>query len=352
MTTATDAKTLASDLRALIAANMPVWVWGKRGIGKSEIVGQAAADIRSEEIAALGPLSVEALSEIALIPTLIDIRLSMFDPVDLRGLAAIIDGLTKWLRPAIWPVENRFGLTVILFFDEMDRAATAVANAALQIVLDRRIGEHPLPATVRIVAAGNGSTDGRTTNKIGTAQADRFAHLYLAADARAAADHWARIGLDPALSAFIRYRPELIDKDAIAPELAGASPRSWAACNALMPLSDAQRHRLIAAKVGSAHAGEFEAFLRMWRDLPPLATILRNPTGAPVSSELGVNFAIAGALARAADQGNFAAIATYGQRMPVEFEVCMIGDSVRRNPGLATHPAYTQFCIRHQGFSL
>lgn len=340
------------DLRALLEVDAPAFVWGKPGIGKSEIVFQIASELRRIEVAKLGNLSALELLEIAKIPLVIDIRLSTFDPVDLRGLPAIINGLTQWMRPQIWPVENRWNLTVILFFDEMDRAAPAVANAALQIVLDRRIGEHVLPASVRIVAAGNGASDKRTTQAIGEAQANRFTHLYADADAETASAHWNSIGVDPALVAFIRFRPQLIETTREQGKHAFASPRAWAKCAKFMHLPDARRHRLIAGTVGEAPAGECEAFIRMFRDLPSLDSIIRDPANAPVSDKINVQYAVSTGLARKATHANFAAVCTYAARMPREFEIMLVTDAVRRDRTLCETAAYAAWAVKNQDVTL
>lgn len=320
---------IIEDVNALIDADAPAWVWGMPGIGKSEAVAQIAK--------ARGA-------------ALTDIRLSTFDPVDLRGLPTVDGALTRWLRPAIWPTDPH--RETILFFDEMDRAATAVANAALQIVLDRRIGEHILPSTVRIVAAGNGATDARTTNKIGGAQANRFTHLYADCDAPAAAAHWAKIGLDPALVAFIRFRPQLIATTAQQGEHAFASPRAWAKVAGFMHLPDAQRHRLAAGTVGKAPAGEFEAFVRMFRTLPSLESIIQNPRTADIPAEMNVLYAVSAALARKADHRNFAAVLTYAERLPREFGIMLVTDAARRDSTLCDHGSYAMWQAKNQDVTL
>ena len=322
---------IIADLQSLLDVDAPAFIWGAPGVGKSEAVAQVAAT-RGANVT--------------------DIRLSTFDPVDLRGLP-MVDlerKVTAWMRPQIWPVET--GRETVLFFDEMDRAAPAVANAALQIVLDRRIGEFELPASVRIVAAGNGATDARTTSKIGSAQANRFTHLYVEADADAAAAHWASKGRDPALSAFIRFRSNLIQTAPAAGEHGFASPRAWEKCDRFMHLPDAQRARLIKGTVGEAPAMEFEAFVRMFRNLPSIDAIIRDPSGAPVSADISVNYAVASALSRKATHQNFAAICTYLQRMPREFDIACVTDATRRDAGLTQVRAYAEWAARNQDVSL
>lgn len=320
---------LIESIRDCIEMDAPAWIWGKPGIGKSQIVAQIArergADCR-------------------------DIRLSTFDPVDLRGLPAVVDGLTQWMRPQIWPADS--SRETYIFFDEMDRAAPAVANAALQIVLDRRIGEHELPATVRIIAAGNGATDKVGTNRISSAQANRFAHFHLEADADAAAAHWASIGLDPALIAFIRFRPALIETAPAQGELSYATPRQWESINRAMHLPAARRHRFAAASVGSAPAGEFEAFVRVISQLPSLDSVIANPGSAPVPADASARYAISAALARKAQPDTFAAVLEYAQRLPREFEIITAVDAVKRNPALCETRAYIAWAARNQDVTI
>lgn len=328
-----------------LRVDRPAWLWGAPGLGKSEAVAQVAASRGAD---------------------LIDIRLSTFDPVDLRGLPVVdqVSRITEWVRPKIWPALNATRETII-FFDEMDRAAPAVANASLQIVLpnhtgQRGIGEHLFPRCVRVLAAGNGSTDARTTSKIGSAHANRFTHLYVEPDAESAARHWLAKGRDPALAAFIRFRgapdattgkPGLLMTTPAAGEHAFASPRAWEACADFMGESDRDRHMLIAGTVGSAPAAEFEAFLRMWRDLPSLDSILRDPSGAPVFDTINVNFALATGLARKVDRTNFAAAIAYAGRAWAnnrEFARMMITDATRREPALCETRAYIDWQAANQ----
>lgn len=315
-------------------ADVPPFVWGTYGIGKSEGVAAVAK--------ARGALFA-------------DIRLSMFDPVDLRGLPAIVDGKTVWLRPGVWPVDE--SRETVLFFDELDRASTSVLNAALQIVLDRKIGEHKLPDACRIVAAGNGATDKGTTTKTGAALDSRFLHLNVEPDAEAWAQ-WALVnGIDPALIAFIRFRPGMIHGSTmadgngkpIAADTKGGkgspTPRGWERVNRFMGKPDVSRHRLVTGLVGEHVAGEFEAFVRTMRQLPSLATILADPHGADVPADPSARFAVSAALARRADASNFAAVLAYAGRLPREFEVITAIDATRRDPALVQTAAYVGWAV-------
>ncbi len=239
------------------ARGLVPFVWGPVGIGKSESVEQQAA-FRQGNIATV---SMSKLKDGAsAMAAFRDIRLSMFDPVDLRGLPSIDAGVTVWNRPAIWPTDAT--RETVIFFDEFDRAPLSVVNAALQIVLNRRIGEHVLPDSVRIVAAGNGATD-RGTNKLPGASANRFLHLYAAYDPAATRDHFRAGTVDPVIAAFLHLRPALGHIDAMRADAATnavtkraveaiqaqghafPTPRAWESVSGLIGLPAARRKPLI-----------------------------------------------------------------------------------------------------------
>jgi hypothetical protein len=330
-------------------ANLVPFAWGPPGIGKSQAVKQIA-DARGAAF--------------------LDIRLSMFDPVDLRGLPSILNGETVWNRPAIWPRET--GRETVLFFDEFDRAPGSVVNAALQIVLDRRIGEHALPDSVRIVAAGNGATD-KGTNRLPGAAANRFLHLSAEYDASATRDHFNAIGVAPEIAAFLHLRPMLGHIDALrahaATQAADASlkaiaaglgkdsqawpsPRAWECVSSVMTLPSDRRAPLVAGLVGAPVASEFAAFLAIYGRAPSIASILANPSGAPVVDEIGIHYAVSTALGRAATRANLASVKTYLDRLPREFGIIGMLDAVKRDASLKETVSYGAWAIANQDVAI
>lgn len=337
-------KTLLNDC---LDANDAAFIHGTWGIGKSQAVAQVAADRGAH---------------------FVDIRLSMFDAVDLRGIPSIKGDTTIWNRPGIWPTDET--RETVLFFDEMDRAPLPVLNGALQIVLDLRVGEHPLPRSVRVVAAGNGMTD-RGTQKLTGALADRFSHFFAEYDAEATRDHFAAIGVHSAIIAYLLMRPECghvsAMKDAATARAdgravtvdagpAGPSPRSWETMNRYMGLPAERIAHHARAKMGDAVGNEFAAFLSSYGRMPAIRDILANPTGAPLPPETGLdgrpdpsgNYAVAVALAGAATRQNVDAVAAYVKRLPKEFEIMAITETVRQKPDLKETRAYAAFEIANQ----
>src|SRR5690606_25638380 len=129
----------------------PLMFWGSMGIGKAEIINQSEAEHGA---------------------TLVDIRLSQYDSVDLRGIPVPPEERrqTVWHAPSTIPFKgnSRFnedeGL-IFLFLDEVNAASPAVSAVAYQLINDRRVGEHELMNNVRIIAAGNRDQDRGVTNR-------------------------------------------------------------------------------------------------------------------------------------------------------------------------------------------
>ena len=123
-----------------------VMLWGPPGVGKSQAVRQIAKEIE----ASTG-------KEVAVT----DVRLLLFNPIDLRGIptANADKTLAVWLKPQIFQMSDREDLINILFLDEISAAPQSVQAAAYQITLDRVVGEHKLPDNCIVIAAGNRVTD-------------------------------------------------------------------------------------------------------------------------------------------------------------------------------------------------
>jgi len=167
------------------------FIWGHRGLGKSSLVQQVAAE------QSWG---------------FIDLRCSQLEASDVRGLPDRVNGRTHYLPPADMPVgdltleqieaelgkmpdpgdleaERQYYLKLqslqprfqrgILFIDEVNRAQDDVLQAIFQLVLDRRVGMYVLPPGWCVVAAGNYMEGYMVTGFNDPAFLNRFSHLIL-----------------------------------------------------------------------------------------------------------------------------------------------------------------------------
>ena len=176
-------------------AGVTPFIWGHRGLGKSSLCRQLAAEL------GIG---------------FIDMRCSQLEGSDIRGLPDKLEGRTVFLPPADLPkgdwsndkvveymgeypqdgdwggdleAERKFDSRWhevqphmqrgILFLDEINRAQDDVLQAAFQLVLDRKVGQYTVPPGWWIVAAGN-FQEGYSTNGFNDAAfINRFCHMTL-----------------------------------------------------------------------------------------------------------------------------------------------------------------------------
>ena len=330
-----NATQMAVALHTAFDLDEPLFLWGSPGIGKSDVVRQACEAVNGQ---------------------LVDVRLAMWDSVDVRGIPTVSQGVTCWNPPAILPFEGNEAFDpsrpIILFLDEILQAMPSVQSVAFQIALDRCCGEHRLMPNVRIVAASNKQSDRAGANRILTALANRFIHSELIVQLDAWSTWaWAR-ALNSVVVAFVRMRPDLLNTfDPAKGDVAFCTPRSWAkACRIVdTKVAPDVRYALIAGTVGEGPAAELEAFMRTWENMPNIDALLLNPKGAIVPTDPATLFAVTAALAQRAEKGNFDSIVTYAGRIPDEYAMRCIKDSVKRKPEVQMTKAFNQFAVKHAG---
>ncbi|WP_299028234.1 MoxR family ATPase [uncultured Sulfitobacter sp.] len=247
-TTPISAGTALATLRAGFAAQQAgqmtaSWMLhGRPGIGKTEIIAQLAAETGSR---------------------LFDLRLTTIEPQDLRGLPFYdhAEKRTVWYPPEDLPSDP--DAPSILFLDELTAAAPTLQPTVYGLLQERRVGQHGLPASTFIVAAGNMVEDGAVAYEMGTALSDRLIHLSLRAEAADwLASYAVPQGLHPAVTAFIRTRPDLLDttEEAVRRgQMIACTPRAWARVSAILYAANDKSLRdvLLAGTLGDAAAAEF-----------------------------------------------------------------------------------------------
>lgn len=302
-------------LPRLMAKRRPCFLWGAPGVGKSDLVAKVAGDGKLE---------------------LRDVRLSLLDPVDLKGFPTINKTKSQmtWLPADFLPTTGK-GL---LFLDEMNAAPQSVQAAAYQLILNRKLGDYELPEGWSIVAAGNRASDRSVVHAMPAALANRFVHL----DYDVNADDWNEWAMDAGIHtdvrAFIRFRPHLLHSfDAASNPRAFPSPRSWAFVNDIYKdhLSQDTEFELIKGTVGEGAASEFSAFTRLIKDLPTVDTVLLDPEKAKLPDNPAAKIAIAAALEAKTTVANIARVMKYVTRLPSEFQVLFMRGALRRDSKLS-----------------
>jgi MoxR-like ATPase len=215
---------------------------GRPGVGKTQVVEDLARRIGAQ---------------------FFDLRLTTIEPQDLRGLPYYDHSAKKtlWYRPEDLPDDP--ARPAVLFLDELTAASPYLQPTVYGLLQERRVGQHRLPDSVFLVAAGNTVEDGAIAYEMGTGLSDRLVHLMV----EASAEDWLRNfavpkGLHPAVIAFIRTRPDLLEttEEALARgEMIAATPRSWERVSQIVSSVPDRRLRnmMVAGTVGEAIGADF-----------------------------------------------------------------------------------------------
>jgi len=273
----------------------PLFIWGPPGIGKSDIVSQITNSFENSK--------------------LIDIRLSLWDPTDIKGMPyyAANDNTMKWAPPMELPdaaMAKKYK-TIVLFLDEMNSAAPAVQAAAYQLILNRKVGTYVLPDNVLIVAAGNRDADKGVTYRMPAPLANRFVHLELKVDF----DDWFQWAVNNDIHqdvvGYLTFsKKDLYDFDPKSPSRSFATPRSWSFVSELLEDDDDEitTTDLVSGSVGEGLAVKFMAHRKVSANLPNPSDVLDGKVKTLETREISAMYSLTVSLCyelkEANDKGN------------------------------------------------
>ncbi len=298
-----------------------VMLWGAPGVGKSQAVRQIAKEIERET----GKRTVVT-----------DVRLLLFNPIDLRGIPTANEDktLAVWLKPQIFQMDGSDEVVNVLFLDEISAAPPSVQAAAYQITLDRVVGEHKLPENCIVIAAGNRVTDKSVAFKMPKALANRLLHIQVEGSFTAWNEWAVGHGIHPKVLGFLSFRQTyLMEFDGSNDDLAFATPRSWEmVSNLLYAVSDdvEKMYPMIAGLVGTGVATEFRTWVKVYRELPKIEDIFdgKNP---PLPKNTDSMYALTASMAAYArehkdEMRRIANSIVYATRMPPDFAAILMRD--------------------------
>ena len=314
-------------ITAAIKAKLAPMLKGSPGSGKSQII---------YKIAKAYDLQV------------IDIRLSQCDPTDLAGFPTIENGKADYMPMAHFPIEGRDTPPAgkkgwLLFLDESTSAPPTIQAAAYKLVLDRMVGTHHLHKNVAMVLAGNLETDGAIVHPMSTALQSRLVHLELVVDQNEWLDWAYGNDVDHRITSFIKFKPgNLYTFTADHTDNTYACPRTWEFASRLLkvlPEGDNDLLPLLAGTLSEGVAREFVTFCKIHQELPKIEEIIKSPDTVKVSTEPSILYALTGSIAHNMKPDNAGELMKYVSRIPVEFQVVCLRESVRRNKEIMANKA-------------
>ena len=256
----------------------PVFIWGPPGIGKSDVVHQIGNDIGAH---------------------VIDVRLSLWEPTDIKGIPYYDSNANKmtWAPPIELPDADMAAEhdKIILFLDELNSAAPAVQAAAYQLILNRRVGTYVLPDNVVIVAAGNRDSDKGVVYRMPSPLANRFVHLELAVGFDDWFDWAVTNKIHKDVVGFLQFsKKDLYDFDPKSSSRSFATPRSWSFVSELLEdeIDEDSMMDLVSGCIGEGLAIKFQAHRKIASTLPNPTEILEGKVTEMTSKEISAMYSL------------------------------------------------------------
>lgn len=168
----------------------PICIWGKHGIGKTEIV-QALAKELDYQLAYIAPAQFEEMG-------------------DLLGMPSIVNEETVFRAPAWVPKEEGPG---ILLIDDVNRADDRILRGIMQLLQNHELVSWKLPAKWQIILTANPDGGDYSVTPMDDAMLTRMLHITLIFDLK----EWARwaeqSGIDPRGIDFVLTHPNVLHGD-------------------------------------------------------------------------------------------------------------------------------------------
>jgi MoxR-like ATPase len=174
------------------------------GVGKSEMVYQAAKEVGIPCRSLLG-------TQIA--------------PEDVSGIPRIIGERSVFCPPRVLLPES--AEPFCLFLDELPACAPDIQKAFYSLLLERRLGEHTLPAGTWVIAAGNRQQDRALVRSLSSALVNRVTIMHLRVDVDEWQDWAARHGVRADIRNFISFMPDALMRPVPTEPVPFSTPRAW-----------------------------------------------------------------------------------------------------------------------------
>jgi MoxR-like ATPase len=213
-------------------AKRPAILIGKHGIGKSELLKAAAAEMKV---------------------IFISRDLSLMEPPDLIGLPRPEGDVTRYLRPAFLPTDGQ-GLLV---FEELNRCPTYMRAPCLQLLTERTLNDYRLPDDWLPMAAINPPDESYEVQDLDPALLSRFVQIRVVPDLQEWLIWAKKSGVHEAVIDYVSAHPKSFND----PQ---SNPRSWKYVSDLVIAATAQgtaKNRIlqvaVAGVVGEKVATDF-----------------------------------------------------------------------------------------------
>lgn len=328
---------LQSLLEWAFVAGHKILIEGPPGIGKTDIVKQAAKNVGFKLV-----VSHPAVD----------------DPTDWKGLpfanhnaheATFLPfGIMNQLIHAEGPT--------VCFFDDLGQAPTSVQAALMQPLGNGWLNGHRISDRVVFVAATNGRTHKAGVGGLLEPVKSRFDTIVSLEPNTEDWIRWAIKNDMPAeLIAYMNWNgSKALHKFEPTKDMTNSPcPRTWAKLGKMMNSGiPVREEEVFIGAVGNAFGTEFLSFIRVYRDLPRIEDIINDPKRAYIPSGPDVLAALAGALAMKMNHDNINNIVDYLDRLPGEIGASCMSLAIKRDETLTETAGFIKYANNNKDLFL
>lgn len=323
----TDLKKL---LKFAFKNNYPILIKGSPGIGKTDVVKWATNKLEYD---------------LLIMHPVVD------SPIDYKGLGAIVNGKAMFL-----PYGNLERLInakkpLVVFFDDLGQAPAAVQSAVMQLLLERSINGQPISKFVRFVAATNRREDKANVSGILEPVKSRFASIV---ELEVNTDDWIvwaeKKNMPKTLIHFIQFKPAMLNNFNPTRDIENSPcPRTVANVGKMQndKIPDSLLFEAVKGAAGIAFANEYTAFIRVYKELPTVQEILKDPENCKIPNEISARFAIMGMVLDAITIGNMEQFLKYLDRLGSEITTATMKLCSVKKPDVCKNSTYVNWAIQH-----
>ena len=297
-----------------ISNKLPILLKGAPGIGKSDIVAQAAKDSNAKLI-----ISHPVVS----------------DPTDYKGLPFPSENGREAVFLPFGELNELINTkdTTVFFLDDLGQAPASVQAACMQLILARRINGHKVSDKVVFFAATNRREDRAGVTGILEPVKSRFsAIIELTPDI----DDWVswanQNNMPMMLVSFIQFKPDFLYKWKPTADMTNSPcPRTVASVGKMVNCNIPEKleFEMFSGAAGQGFAAEFNAYRKVYMSLPKIEEIMDNAESMAIPTDPAKMFAISGYIAHNNTAKNIPKLYKYIVRMPLEFQTLVMKSTAK-----------------------